>query len=117
MCSSDLHGSGLTSLRRGTEKNVIGMIGAQCAGEDTIEIRRLRVDPKFRQRGVGKRLIETALDFCYEKRYLKVRLDTRVERLPAISLFEQFGFQLNRTREVNGKKIHDFYLNLYRRHD
>lgn len=109
--------SGLTFSRPHNGRTVIGMIGARCTGEDTIEIRRLRVDPKFRQHGVGKRLIETALDFCYQKRFLKVRLDTRVERLPAIALFEQSGFQLNRTREVNGRKIHDFYLDLYRRHD
>ncbi len=96
---------------------IVGMIGAKRMSAETIEIRRLRVDPAHRQRGIGKQLIETALDFCHEQGYLKVRLDTHVEQIPAISLFEQFGFQLNRTREINGKFVHDFYLNLYRRYD
>jgi len=95
-------------------KSIIGMIGVNRIDMHTVEIRRLRVDPSHRQRGVGTRLIEVALQFCREQGYLKVLLDTRVERTDAIALFERFGFQLTRTREVEGKQVHDFYLNLYR---
>lgn len=98
---------------RRNQHQIIGMIGAMRSDENTIEIRRLRVDPAHQKCGVGKRLIEKALDFCHDRGYLKVLLDTRVERIPAVSLFEQFGFQLTRTRTVDDKQIHEFYLNLY----
>ena len=96
------------------ENQVIGMIGVQNTSEGEAEIRRLRVRKEFRRRGVGAKLMEQALHFCLHHSYLKVSLDVRIERGPAIALFEKFGFQLNRTREVNGRRLLDFYLDLYR---
>jgi ribosomal protein S18 acetylase RimI-like enzyme len=43
-----------------------------------------------------------------------VILDVRIERGPAIALFQKFGFQLARSREIAGRKMLDFYLDLYR---
>jgi len=105
------------TLHERSDNMIVGMIGAKRTDEEIIEIRRLCVDPAHRKCGIGKRLIETALDFCHERGYLKVRLDTHAERFPAIALFEKFGFQLNRTRNINGTFVHDFYLNLYKRCD
>ena len=92
---------------------LIGMIGVQRTSDDSAEIRRLRVYDGFRRRGVGTRLMEQALRFCQDHRYLKVVLDVRTERAPAIALFEKFGFKLAHTREMGGRKMHDFYLDLY----
>jgi putative acetyltransferase len=96
------------------DNTVIGMVGVQKTSENEAEIRRLRVRDDFRRRGLGTRLMEKALSFCRHHGYLKVILDVRIERGPAIALFEKFGFQLNRTREINGRKMLDFYLDLYR---
>ncbi len=96
------------------DQTVIGMIGVQKTSDHEAEIRRLRVRSDYRRQGVGARLMEQALAFCLHHSYLKVSLDVRIERGPAIALFEQFGFQLNRTREVNGRRLLDFYLDLYR---
>lgn len=93
---------------------IIGIVGVQRIDEHTAEIMRLRVHPMHRQRGVGSRLIEESLSFCRHKGYLKIILDTRIERAPAVALFKRAGFQLNRTRDAKGKKILDFYLDLYR---
>ncbi len=94
--------------------DVIGMIGVQKMSEHEAEIRRLRVRPQYRRKGLGTKLMETALGFCRHHGYLKVVLDVRVERGPAIALFQKFGFQLNRTRESGGRKMLDFYLDIYR---
>ncbi len=96
------------------DQTVIGMIGVQKTSDHGAEIRRLRVRSDYRRQGVGARLMEQALAFCLHHSYLKVSLDVRIERGPAIALFEKFGFQLNRTREVNGRRLLDFYLDLYR---
>lgn len=93
---------------------VIGMIGVQKTSEDSAEVRRLRVRHDFRRRGVGTTLVEQAIGFCQHHGYLKVILDVRIERGPAIGLFEKFGFKLARSREVEGRKMLDFYLDIYR---
>lgn len=93
---------------------VIGMIGVQRTSADSADVRRLRVQPRFRRRGIGSRLLETAIDFCRDNGYLKVVLDVRVERGPAIAMFRKFGFTHAADREVGGRQTLDFYLDLYR---
>lgn len=96
------------------EDNVIGMIGVQNTADNSAEIRRLRVRKGHRRHGVGTQLLECALNFCREHGYLKIVLDVRIERGPAITMFEKFGFVLSRTRDIDGRKMLDFYLDLYR---
>jgi ribosomal protein S18 acetylase RimI-like enzyme len=94
--------------------DVIGMIGVQSSGSNAAEIRRLRVDSRYRRQGLGTHLVRQALGFCKEKGYLKVVLDVRIERAPAIALFEKFGFIHARTRDFDGRRLVDFYFDLYR---
>jgi ribosomal protein S18 acetylase RimI-like enzyme len=108
---SDEGASGFWVARH--DGRVIGMIGVQKTSRDIAEIRRLRVDDRYRRRGVGTRLMETAIQFCRSKGYLKVVLDVQVDRAPAIALFEKFGFKLARTREISKRKMLDFLLDLY----
>jgi ribosomal protein S18 acetylase RimI-like enzyme len=97
----------------GPAGEVVGMIGVQHFQPGKGEIRRLRVRSDMRRRGIGSALIETALKFCQENGYLKITLDTFVEREPAIRLFEKFRFRHDRTRKVGGKELMYFYLDLY----
>jgi ribosomal protein S18 acetylase RimI-like enzyme len=96
-----------------SDNTVVGMIGVQHHDEDVGEIRRLRVHPDFRRRGVGSTLIEQALGWCEEHNYLKVTLDTYLDRESAIKLFQKFHYRLNRTRVVNGRELHYFYFDIY----
>ena len=57
--------------------------------------------------------MEQAIAFCKEKQFLKVVLDVRIERGPALSMFDNFGFLQGREREIDGRKLRDFYLDLY----
>src|SRR4051812_41125540 len=95
------------------QQEVVGMIGVQHHDEGTGEIRRLRVKQEFRRRGIGSALVETALQFCQSHGYLKITLDTFMEREPAIKLFEKFRFRHSRTKDINGKEMMFFYLDLY----
>jgi ribosomal protein S18 acetylase RimI-like enzyme len=92
---------------------VVGMIGVQQHETGTGEIRRLRVHLDHRRRGIGTMLVEQAVKFCNEQGYLKLTLDTFIEREPAIKLFEKFHFHHSRTREYQGKELLYFYLDLY----
>jgi ribosomal protein S18 acetylase RimI-like enzyme len=92
---------------------VVGMIGVQHHEPGVASIRRLRVAQSHRRRGIGSALVETAIEFCQENQYLKVKLDTFIEREPAIKLFVKFGFRHDHTRVVNEKELLYFYLDFY----
>ena len=94
---------------------VIGMIGVQHHEDNVGEIRRLRVRHDMRRRGIGSALVETALKFCQDNNYLKIALDTFMEREPAVKLFEKFHFRHSRSRTLGDKEIMHFYLDLYQR--
>jgi ribosomal protein S18 acetylase RimI-like enzyme len=93
--------------------DVVGMIGVQQHEPGVGEIRRLRVHVDHRRKGIGSRLVEKAVEFCNECGYLKLTLDTFVEREGAIRLFEKFHFHHSRTRNYQGKELMYFYLDLY----
>src|SRR4051812_10366686 len=63
-------------------KEIVGMIGVQQHEDSVGEIRRLRVRHDLRRRGIGSALVETALKFCQQHGYLKITLDTFMEREP-----------------------------------
>ncbi|HEV2293986.1 MAG TPA: GNAT family N-acetyltransferase [Tepidisphaeraceae bacterium] len=100
-------------VAQGDDGEVWGMIGVQGHEEGVGEIRRLRVAQEHRRRGIGSALVEQALKFCKDRGYIKIALDTFMEREPAIRLFEKFHFRHSRTRQVNSKEILHFYLDLY----
>jgi len=92
---------------------VVGMIGVQAHEAECGEIRRLRVRSDHRRKGIGSALVEAALRFCQEKGYLKIELDTFVDRDAAVRLFEKFRFRHSRSRKVGEKELMYFYLDLY----
>ena len=104
--------SGLWVAKHKTQ--VVGMIGVKLISDDRAEICRLRVRNNFRRQGIGTLLMEQALKHCSTLGFLKVSLDVRIERSPAIAMFNKFGFALARTRDIDGKKLLDFYMDLYR---
>lgn len=94
---------------------VAGMVGIKVRDGHIAEMRRLRVAPEQRGRGVGSALVAAALQHCRDQGWVKVILDTRVERTAAIRLFEKLGFHLDRARlSPEGKEHLEFYLDLYR---
>lgn len=93
--------------------HVVGMIGVMHS-DGTGEIRRLRVAESHRRQGIGSKLLEQALGFCRERNYLKVHLDTFVEREPAVRLFEKFKFRHGKSRSYSeNKELMVFYLDFY----
>ena len=93
---------------------VVGMIGVASDEEHTAEVRRLRVQKDLQNTPIASQLLTIALDHCKVHGYLKVLLDTRFEREEAVDLFEKVGFQHTRTKNVHGKDLLEFYLDIYR---
>lgn len=92
---------------------IVGMVGVQRTSNESADIRRLRVTPEFRRRGIGSRLLATAIDHCRSRGFLKVVLDVNVDRQPAVAMFRKFGFTISRERMIDGRATLDFMLDLY----
>jgi len=55
-------------------------------------ILNIAVDPAYRGRGLGKRLLEYALDYCRRLGAERVELEVRTGNDPAIALYRKYGF-------------------------
>lgn len=94
--------------------HVLGMIGVARDREHTAEVRRLRVEKRYQGGPIGVKLMETALAHCKRVGYIKVVLDTRFDPDAVLDLFDKFGFQHTRTKNMHDKELLEFYLDLYR---
>lgn len=62
-------------------------------------ITTIATHPDFRRKGVAKRLMIDLIDECYKKMIKYVTLEVRASNVPAISLYEKFGFSTIGTRK------------------
>lgn len=70
----------------------IGLVMIVDAGEQIAHLRLLLVEPKARNKGVGKRLIDECINFCKKNRYKKIRLWTQSNLSSARHLYSKAGF-------------------------
>lgn len=67
------------------------------SGERYGELFRMIVSSTSRRTGLGTRLAQTAIDFCKERGFSKVVLETSSTQMAAVALYEKLGFRLTRT--------------------
>lgn len=56
------------------------------------ELKRMYVRPGFQNLGIGRQLMEKAIELAKELGYQKIRLDTLDTMHPAIHLYKTYGF-------------------------
>jgi N-acetylglutamate synthase-like GNAT family acetyltransferase len=97
---------------------VIGTIAILKDDNQIGHVRRLRVDPFWKLwRGgeIARVLIQKATDHAREYDCLKLVLHTPVNDDQAIAFLHQLGFEYSRARELRGRHLLEFYLNIYLR--
>ena len=75
--------------------------GAEVAGtvamipfdDDAFELTKMAVDPKFRGRGIGDRLMQACVDFTRESSRSSIILESNTKQAAAIQLYRKFGFR------------------------
>jgi ribosomal protein S18 acetylase RimI-like enzyme len=83
--------------------------GATVAGIETIN-----VDPLFRNKGIGLRLLTSAEQLLIKKGIRKIRLEVAITNQAAIKLYEHVGFQKTRLLRHYYYYDHDGSRDAYR---
>ena len=80
------------------DEKIIGFITATDLGE-TCDILSLVVDPKYRNKMVASNLIDYLISELSEDLKL-ITLEVASKNIPAINLYEKFGFEVVNVREI-----------------
>ena len=78
------------------DKEIVGGGGiypTEGLGDDTCELVKMYLLPKARGTGLGKKMIETSLQFAKDYGYKKVYIETMPELKQALHVYEKFGFE------------------------
>ncbi|QOY35258.1 bifunctional helix-turn-helix transcriptional regulator/GNAT family N-acetyltransferase [Anaerobacillus isosaccharinicus] len=91
-----------------------GCIGLVEKNEKIAQLRWFFVEPLIRGKKVGTQLIRTLLDYCVEKKYEQISLETISKLTTARRLYSKFGFELIEAKEqfIWGQEILDEQWNL-----
>ena len=81
------------------DDTIMGSIAIVHVDNETAQLRWFLLDPEVRGKGIGKKLVSTAVDFCREKKYKKVFLMTSRDLKAARALYSRYGFQIKETKE------------------
>ncbi|AQX04791.1 bifunctional helix-turn-helix transcriptional regulator/GNAT family N-acetyltransferase [Elizabethkingia meningoseptica] len=97
-------------------QQIIGSVAIINHSEHEVQLRWFLTHPVFRGTGIGKKLLNTALDYCRERNYKNVFLLTTSVQQRAIEMYKKAGFVQTQATELNqwGKTMHEerFDLNL-----
>uniref|UniRef100_H3C2U0 N-acetyltransferase 8-like 2 n=1 Tax=Tetraodon nigroviridis TaxID=99883 RepID=H3C2U0_TETNG len=68
------------------------VLANQSGGVKQGELRRLSISPLFRRKGLGSRLTQTVTEFCEERGFSELVLQTSASRTAAVNLYKNLGF-------------------------
>ena len=83
-------GGGIILSKNGND--YIASVAIRKINNETAELKRMFVQPAYQNKGIGKKLLEKAIEFARCANYCCIRLDTLNNMLPAINLYKQYGF-------------------------
>ena len=78
---------------------VAGFIGLVEIDKNTAQLRWFLIEPEFRGIGLGRRMVDTLLDYCRQKGYTQIMLWTFKGLDAALHLYQQTGFTLAEEKE------------------
>lgn len=73
--------------------DVVGSVALRNLGDGELELKRMYLRPAYRGRGVGRRLLATALGWARVRGAHRIRLDTTEQMEAARHLYELHGFR------------------------
>jgi putative acetyltransferase len=80
--------------------------------ENICELRKMYLLKEMRGRGLGKIILDTAIDIAKEKHYGKIILETISALKTAIFLYKRYGFKEIKPKEINTRVDQAFELDI-----
>lgn len=93
------------------DKTFIGFIGIRIDGTEA-HITNLAILPNFQNKGFGSLLLEQGLLFAKAKKCLTLSLEVKKSNIPAIALYEKFGFFVTGVKEKYYKENQEDALDM-----
>ncbi|MFT3680793.1 MAG: GNAT family N-acetyltransferase [Ferruginibacter sp.] len=73
-------------------EKAVGCAAIRRLDDDSAELKRMFVQPEYRQYKLGRKLLELAIAVTGELNYKNIKLDTLPTMLPALNLYRSVGF-------------------------
>ena len=89
-----------------------GMVGIQKRSDEEAELRRMSVAGDARRQGIGGKLLETVEEFCQEQGYSQIFLTTVSQLVPAITMYQKYGFELTGLGKYGVMSVHRYLKKL-----
>jgi putative acetyltransferase len=74
------------------ENEFIGCAGIRKIDNDIAELKRMFIKPAYQKQGIGKELLQKAVELATNLNYNIIRLDTLNYMTAAINLYKKYGF-------------------------
>jgi GNAT superfamily N-acetyltransferase len=82
------------------DQRIIAMGGLRKMTEDTVELRRMRVDPKYQRKGYGQTILDSLERKAKELGYSIIQLNTSLKQVSAQKFYEKNGYkEIKREKE------------------
>ncbi|MFF2015442.1 GNAT family N-acetyltransferase [Paenibacillus sp. NPDC058177] len=78
---------------------IVGAIAIVGHSSEKAQLRWFIIHPEFRGIGLGRTLLQEALDYCKERKYQTVFLETTEDQTKAIQMYQNVGFKKTAERE------------------
>ena len=75
------------------DANIVGTISLIPMNDNTFEILKLGVVDSFKGLGIGKKLMQTCIDICIQKKVKIITLESSSKLVSALKLYEKLGFE------------------------
>ena len=72
---------------------VAGTVAMIPYNDESYELTKMAVDPKFRGRGIGDKLMQACIDFTRASPRTSIILESNTKQVAAIQLYRKFGFR------------------------
>jgi GNAT superfamily N-acetyltransferase len=76
------------------DDKVVGTFGIERASDDSMELRRMYVDPSARRRDIARRMLQFAEDECRSRNVSRLQLSTAEIQQAALALYRNAGYRL-----------------------
>lgn len=100
-----------------TGNKVVGMFGLERVAAESLELRRMYVDPSARRSGIARRMLRYAEAECRRRHFRRLELSTSELQEAALGLYRSEGYTLTReetaadaSNKTVGAGIHRYYF-------